>query len=116
MGRLMRASCNMSPLKLLIQMIKLGVGKRNHNISVLPTYCLYETEERHFRLDCQLQKCILRKAMVFFFFFFFFFFFYRFFSQQVRVGGRNKSKNKIHSDHFPIELKSKETHLCFLRF
>ena len=30
-----------------------------------------------------------------------------FFSQQVSVGGRNK--NKIHSDHFPIELKSKET-------
>ena len=29
------------------------------------------------------------------------------FSQQLRVGGRNK--NKIHSDHFPIELKSKET-------
>ena len=24
-------------------------------------------------------------------------------------------KNKIHSDHFPIELKSKETQLCFLR-
>ena len=35
--------------------------------------------------------------------------FYRFFSQQVRVGGRNKNKNKIHSDHFPIKLKSKET-------
>ena len=29
-----------------------------------------------------------------------------FFSQQVRVGGRNK--NKIHSDHFPIELKSRK--------
>ena len=28
------------------------------------------------------------------------------FSQQVRVGGRNKNKNKIHSDHFPIDLKS----------
>ena len=40
---------------------------------------------------------------------FFIFLFYRFFSQQVRVGGRNKNKNKIHSDHFPIELKSKET-------
>ena len=36
-----------------------------------------------------------------------YFLFYRFFSQQVSVGGRNK--NKIHSDHFPIELKSKET-------
>ena len=35
---------------------------------------------------------------------FFYFLFYRFFSQQVSVGGRNK--NKIHSDHFPIELKS----------
>ena len=32
-----------------------------------------------------------------------------FFSQQVRVGGRNKNKNKIYSDHFLIELKSKET-------
>ena len=41
---------------------------------------------------------------------FFYFLFYRFFSQQVSVGGRNKNKNKIHSDHFPIELKSKETH------
>ena len=40
---------------------------------------------------------------------FFYFLFYRFFSQQVSVGGRNKDKNKIHSDHFPIELKSKET-------
>ena len=30
----MRASCNMSPWKLIIQMIKLGVGKRNHDISV----------------------------------------------------------------------------------
>ena len=40
---------------------------------------------------------------------FFYFLFYRFFSQQVRVGGRYKNKNKIHSDHFPIELKLKET-------
>ena len=40
---------------------------------------------------------------------FFYFLFYRFFSQQVSVGGRNKNKNKIHSDHFPIELKLKET-------
>ena len=38
-----------------------------------------------------------------------YFLFYRFFLQQVRVEGRNKNKNKIHSDHFPIELKSKET-------
>ena len=38
-----------------------------------------------------------------------YFLFYRFFSQQVSVGGRHKNKNKIHSDHFPIELKSKET-------
>ena len=29
-----------------------------------------------------------------------------FFSQQVRIGGRNKTKNEIHSDHFLIELKS----------
>ena len=40
---------------------------------------------------------------------FFYFLFYRFFSQQVRVGGRNKNKNKIHLDHFPFELKLKET-------
>ena len=26
----------------------------------------------------------------------------------VRVGGRNKNKNKIHLDNFPIELKSKD--------
>ena len=45
---------------------------------------------------------------------FFYFLFYRFFSQQVRVGGRNKNKNKIHSDHFPIKLKSKETQLQYL--
>ena len=47
---------------------------------------------------------------------FFIFCFTDFFSQQVSVGRRNKNKNKIHSDHFPIELKSKETQLCFLRF
>ena len=45
---------------------------------------------------------------------FFYFLFYRFFSQQVSVGGRNK--NKIHSDHFPIELKSKETHCVSVDF
>ena len=46
---------------------------------------------------------------------FFYFLFYRFFSQLIRVGGRNKNKNKIHSDHFPIEIKSKETqfHVSF---
>ena len=44
---------------------------------------------------------------------FFYFLFYRFFSQQVSVGGRNKNKNKINLDHFPIELKSKETQLCY---
>ena len=42
---------------------------------------------------------------------FFYFLFYRFFSQQVSVGGRDKNKNTIHSDHFPIELKSKETQI-----
>ena len=42
------------------------------------------------------------------------FLFYRFFSQQVSFRGWNKNRNKIHSDHFPIELKSKE--LWFLRF
>ena len=42
---------------------------------------------------------------------FFYFLFYRFVSRKVSVGGRNKNKNKIHSDHFPIELKSKETQL-----
>ena len=41
---------------------------------------------------------------------FFYFLFYRSFLQQVRVAGRNK--NKIHSDHFPNELKSKETQFC----
>ena len=40
---------------------------------------------------------------------FFLFFVLPIFCQQVRVGGRYKNKNKIHSDHFPIELKSKET-------
>ena len=40
---------------------------------------------------------------------FFYFLFYQFFSQQFRVGGQNKHKNKIHLDQFPIELKSKET-------
>ena len=28
------------------------------------------------------------------------------------TGGRTKNNNKIHSDHFPIELKSKETGNC----
>ena len=40
-----------------------------------------------------------------------YFLFYRFFSQQVRVGVQNK--NEIHSGHFPIELKSKETQNVF---
>ena len=44
---------------------------------------------------------------------FFYFLFYQFFSEQVRVGGRNKNKYKIHSDHFPIESKSKETLIVF---
>ena len=41
----------------------------------------------------------------------FFFCFTDFFSQQARVGGRNKNKKKkkIHLYHFPIALKSKET-------
>ena len=43
---------------------------------------------------------------------FFYFLFYPFFSQQVRGKGQNKNKNKIHTDHFPIELKSKETRFC----
>ena len=43
----------------------------------------------------------------------FLFFVLQIFLQQVRVGGRNKNKNKIHSDHFPIELKSKETRFVF---
>ena len=43
---------------------------------------------------------------------FFYFLFYQFFSQQARVGGQNKNKNEIPSDHFPIELKSKETRNC----
>ena len=40
---------------------------------------------------------------------FFYFLFYRFFSPQVKVRGLNKNKNKIHSNDFPIALKSKET-------
>ena len=46
---------------------------------------------------------------------FFYFLFYRFLQQvrEVRVGGRNKNKNRIHSDHFPIELKSKEHEIVF---
>ena len=42
---------------------------------------------------------------------FFYLLFYQFFSQQIRVGGRNKNKNKIHSNHFSIVLKSKETRI-----
>ena len=38
---------------------------------------------------------------------FFIFCFTDYFLQQVRVGGRNKNKNKIHLDSFPLELKSK---------
>ena len=68
--------------------------------------CLVNEES----MDVQIRS-LLRPS-------FFYFLFYRFFSQQVSVGGRNKNKNKIHLDHFPIELKSKETQLetqlCFL--
>ena len=51
------------------------------------------------------QITSINKAIIFYFLF------YRFFSQQVSVGGRNKNKNEIHLDHFPIELKLKETQL-----
>ena len=44
---------------------------------------------------------------------FLFFVLSNFFLQQVRVGGQNKNKNKIHLDDFPIELKSKETRFAF---
>ena len=44
---------------------------------------------------------------------FFSFSFYQFFSKQVRVGGRNKNKNKIHSDHFPIELNRRKHEIVF---
>ena len=47
-------------------------------------------------------------------FYFFLFFVYRFFSQQVSVGGRNKNKNKIHSDHFPIEFNWKMVRMNFI--
>ena len=60
-------------------------------------YVLYFTRPRH-----QVSVYRTTGPLVYFLF-------YRFFSQQVSVGGRNKNKNKIHSDHFPIELKSKET-------
>ena len=41
---------------------------------------------------------------------FFIFCFTNFFRNKLyRVGGRTKNKSKIRSDHFPIELKSKET-------
>ena len=72
--------------------------------SDLSLHCL-----QYFGSDCIRSLFVFRPS-------FFYFLFYRFFSQQVSVGGRNKNKNKIHSDHFPIELKSKETQLCFLRF
>ena len=37
---------------------------------------------------------------------------FSFFVLQIFFATRqNKNKNKIHSDHFPIELKSKETQL-----
>ena len=42
---------------------------------------------------------------------FFIFCFSDFFSQKVRVVGQNK--NKMHLDHFPIELKLKETQIVF---
>ena len=41
----------------------------------------------------------------------FYFLFYRIFSQQVSVGEQNKNKNKIHSDHFPID-QNRRKHNC----
>ena len=52
----------------------------------------------------------VRQAIISFWSLFLNFLFYRFFSQQVRVGGRNKNKNKIHYDHFPIEIKNRRKH------
>ena len=37
------------------------------------------------------------------------FFFYRFFPNKLGSEDEIKNKNKIHLDHFPIELKSKKT-------
>ena len=54
------------------------------------------------------QPC---KAIVFFIFCF-----TDFFRNKLVSEDDIKIKNKIYSDHFPIELKSKETQLCFLRF
>ena len=33
--------------------------------------------------------------------------------QEVRVGGRNRNEKKIHSDHFPNELKSMKHEIVF---
>ena len=65
------------------------------------TICKKQVCSCHSPFNKQLHNCLRPE--------FFYFLFYRFFSQQIRVGGRNKNKNKIHSDHFPIELKLKET-------
>ena len=47
---------------------------------------------------------------------FFIFCFTDFFRNKLVSEDEIKIKIKINSDHFPIELKSKETQLCFLRF
>ena len=57
--------------------------------------------------DTRRKEALFRPS--FFDVFFFFLVLPILFLQQRRVGRRNKNKNEIHSDHFPTELKSKET-------
>ena len=79
----------------------------DQNFCVIFIQCIY----CHLTLFIILLQQLDLKAI-----FFFIFCFTDFFAQQVSVGGRNKNKNKIHSDHFPIELKSKETHCVSFDF
>ena len=72
----------------------------NQNVGFLTSRLKFNTV--HY-VNTAMHYALIVKARVFYFLF------HRFFSQQVRVGGRNKNKNKNHSDHFPIELKLNET-------
>ena len=89
-----------------IKSVKAGVLRENRNLG--DHFCLFSlyydycegANWNHLALSSlmELTTYVFRPS-------FFYFLFYQFFSQQVRVGGRNKNKNKIHLDHFPIELK-----------
>ena len=71
----------------------------------MPYHIFYIVEllmEKH--LSVKIYQCQFRQS-------FYIICFNDFFSQQVRVGGRNKNDNKIHLDNFPIEFKSKETRI-----